>query len=64
MTVRLTEYALPKEIIEECLCEIPYEVDREYICDFILSGQQVVQDIIEQGEDILEDDAPSMGLML
>ena len=55
---------ITKEIIEECLCEIPYEVDREYICDFILNGQQVVQDIIEQGEDILEDDAPSMGLML
>ncbi|MDD7302217.1 MAG: hypothetical protein PUG87_09780 [Eubacteriales bacterium] len=36
-----------ENIVNECLDEIPIEVDREYIRTFILSGQERVREIID-----------------
>ena len=52
------------EIIEECLDEIPIEVDRAYIRDFILNGQARVREIINIDEVPSEDEDNPMGLML
>lgn len=47
---------ITKEIINECLDEIPIEVDRDYIRTFILSGQTQIRELIDQDEDISEDE--------
>ncbi len=52
------------EIINECLDEIPIEVDRAYIRDFILNGQERVREIINIDEAPAEDEDNSMGLTL
>ena len=52
------------EIIDECLDEIPIEVDRDYVRDFILNGQARVNEIIGIGEDQNEDEDNTFGLML
>ncbi|MBQ9133573.1 MAG: hypothetical protein IJX64_03470, partial [Clostridia bacterium] len=52
------------EIIDACLDEIPIEVDRAYIRDFILNGQAQVREIIHTDEAPAEDEDNSMGLML
>ena len=52
------------KIIDECFDEIPIEVDREYIRNFILNGQARINDIIGIGEDQNEDEDNSFGLML
>lgn len=52
---------ITEEMLDECLCEIPIEADRDYIKSFILNGQAGVNDIINS-EDISEDE--SMGLSL
>lgn len=52
---------ITEEMLDECLCEIPIEADRDYIKSFILNGQAEVNDIINS-EDISEDE--SMGLSL
>ena len=55
---------ITEDIIDECLDEIPIEVDREYIRTFILCGQDRVRDIIEMDTDLSEDEEPDMGLTL
>ena len=52
------------EIIDECLDEIPIEVDRDYVRDFILNGQARVNEIIGICENQNEDDDNTFGLML
>lgn len=51
---------ITERIINDCLDEIPIEVDRDFICKFILNGQAVVKDIImnaspENTEDFSEE---------
>ncbi len=61
------EIDLPKiteEIINECLNEIPIEVDRDFIISFILNGQNEIKKIINQSEDLSEDEDFTMGFML
>ena len=53
---------ITKQIIDECLDEIPLEVDREYIRDFILCGQTKVQELIEQDMESNSDENYHMGL--
>ena len=60
--MRLPE--ITEDIIDECLDEIPIEVDREYIRTFILCGQDRVRDIIEMDGELSEDEEPDMGLTL
>lgn len=55
---------ITEDIIDECLDEIPIEVDREYIRTFILCGQDRVRDIIEMDGELSEDEEPDMGLTL
>lgn len=38
------------DVIDECLNEIPIEVDRDFIRDFIMNGQKVIREIIDTGE--------------
>ncbi len=47
---------ITEEIIDECLDEIPIEVDRDYIRTFILSGQAQTRELIDQDEDLFEDE--------
>ena len=54
---------ITEELIDNCLNEIPIDVDKEYIKAFILNGQAVIQDIINS-EDIDEDEEQSAGLIL
>lgn len=60
--MRLPE--ITEDIIDECLDEIPIEVDREYIRTFILCGQDRVREIIEMDGELSEDEEPNMGLTL
>ena len=55
---------ITEEMLDECFAEIPFEVDRDFIKDFILNGQSVLRDILseEVSEDELED--ASFGLTL
>lgn len=53
---------ITESIIRECLEEIPMEVDRDYICTFILCGQAKVCEMIDQDTQPSENNAP--GLML
>ena len=55
---------ITEEIINECLDEIPIEVDREFIIAFILNGQNEIKTIINQSEDLSEDEDFTMGFML
>ena len=55
---------ITESIINECLDEIPIEVDRGFIRDFILNGQNVIREIIDAGEGMSEDEDNSMGMML
>ena len=55
---------ITEDIIDECLDEIPIEVDREYIRTFILCGQDRVRELIEMDGDLSEDEEPDMGLTL
>ena len=54
---------ITEELIDNCLNEIPIDVDKEYIKAFILNGQAVIQDIINS-EDIDDDEEQSAGLIL
>ena len=60
--MRLPE--ITEDIIDECLDEIPIEVDREYIRTFILCGQDRVRELIEMDGDLSEDEEPDIGLTL
>ena len=55
---------ITEEIINECLDEIPIEVDRDFIVSFILNGQTEIQKIIYQSKDSSEDDDFTEGFML
>lgn len=55
---------ITEEIINECLDEIPIEVDRDFIVSFILNGQTEIQKIIYQSKDFSEDDDFTEGFML
>ena len=60
--MRLPE--ITEDIIDECLDEIPIEVDWEYIRTFILCGQDRVRELIEMDGELSEDEEPDMGLTL
>lgn len=51
-------------IINECLDEIPIDVDRDYIRTFILSGEAQIRELIDQDENISEDEDNGIGLTL
>lgn len=55
---------ITEEIINECLDEIPIEVDRDFIVSFILNGQTEIKSIIYQSEGFSEDDDFTEGFML
>ena len=55
---------ITESIIDECLDEIPIEVDRDYIRTFILSGQEKVRELIDGEIEPSEDEDNSMGMML
>ena len=52
------------EMINECLNEIPIEVNRDYILAFILNGQEKIREIISMDEIPPEDEDNGMGIML
>lgn len=58
----MTLPVITENMIDECLAEIPIEVDRTFIRDFILNGQKVVQEIIGAG--VTEDESESFDLMM
>lgn len=54
-----------ESMIDECMDEIPIEVDRDYIRNFILNGQTVIREIIETADEEMNNDTDgSMGIML
>ena len=55
---------ISERMINECMDEIPIEVDREYIRTFILCGQDRVRDLIEMDGDLSEGEEPDTGLTL
>lgn len=55
---------ITSEIIDECLDEIPIEVDRDFIREFILNGQSIIREIIDIDEGMGEDEDNYPGLML
>ena len=55
---------ITSEIIYECMEEIPIKADQIFICDFILNGQDKVNEIIDMGEEISEDENNSIDMML
>ncbi len=55
---------ITEQILNECLDEIPFEVNRDFIVSFILNGQTEIQKIIYQSEDFSEDDDFTEGFML
>lgn len=58
---------LPKitaETIDECIDEIPIEVNRDFIRTFILNGQERIREIISMDEIPTEDEDNGMGMML
>ena len=56
---------ITEKMIDECLAEIPIEVDQDFIKEFILNGQQIVQQLI-LSEDLAEnmDEDQTMNMML
>ena len=55
---------ITEELIDECLNEIPIDVDHEYIRSFILYGQERIKEIIDIDEGPSEDEDFSMNLIL
>lgn len=51
-------------LINDCLDEIAMEVDRDFICSFILNGQDKLREIIHVNEAMSVDDTPSMDMTL
>ena len=63
----LMNMSLPKitsEIIDECFDKTPFIVDRDFIREFILNGQRIIQEIIDISEGISDDEDNTPGLML
>lgn len=61
-----SEMELPEiteKLVDSCLNEIPFDVDKEYIKAFVLNGQAVIQDIIHN-EVLSKEEDQSMGLIL
>ena len=56
---------ITEKMVDECLAEIPIEVNQEFIKEFILNGQQIVQKLI-LSEDLAEnmDEDQTMNMML
>ena len=46
MCHRMTFPEITKETIDECLNEIPIEVDRQFITEFVLNGQEKINEIV------------------
>ncbi len=55
---------ITEELIDECLNEIPIDVDHEYIRSFILYGQERIKEIIDIDEGPSEEEDFSMNLIL
>ena len=53
-----------EEMIDECLDEVPIEVNRDFIRSFILNGQERIREIIRMDETPSEDEDNGMGMML
>ena len=51
-------------VIDECLNEIPIEVDRDFMHSFVMNGQTVLRKIIDEGEGLSGDSDDLGGLML
>lgn len=56
--------AITETVIDECINEIPFDVDREYIQAFVLNGQSILKSIIDQGECLEDDEDNELGLTL
>ncbi len=52
------------EMINECMNEIPIEVNRDYILAFILNGQERIREIISMDKIHSEDEGNGIGIML
>ena len=52
------------QVIDCCLEEVPFEVDRDYIRAFILNGQSAVQEIIQEDVEVSEADDPAFNLTM
>ena len=55
---------ITENMIDECFSEIPIDVDRKFIKEFILNGQSIVQRIIEEDISEDEDGEEAFGIML
>lgn len=55
---------ITEKMIDECMNEIPIEVNRDFIRSFILNGQERIREIISMDEIPSEDEDNGMGMML
>ena len=65
MYQRMQMPTITENMIDQCLTEIPIQVDEEFIKAFVLNGQQVVQELIlsqNLAEDMREDQTINMTL--
>lgn len=61
---RMTFPEITKEMINECLDEIPIEVNRQFITDFVLNGQQRMSEIIKMDFEEKEEEEQQIGLFM
>ncbi len=64
MCHRMTFPEITKETINECLDEIPIEVNRQFITDFVLNGQQRMSEIIKMDFEEKEEEEQQIGLFM
>lgn len=53
--------AITEEMVDTCMDEIPFQVNREFIRAFILNGQRIVSDIIAS-ENLSEAEGPALSM--
>ena len=54
---------ITEEIIDGCLAEIPFEVDKEFVKSFIMNGQAIVRRIV-LSENLDEDESEAFHLTM
>ena len=52
---------ITEELIDDCMDEIPFQVNRDFIKAFILNGQKIINDIIVS-ENLSETEEPTLSM--
>ena len=52
---------ITEELLDDCMDEIPFEVNREFIKAFVLNGQEILNNL-KISEDLFETEEPKLSL--